>query len=144
MTRGLCRLFWLHGFAPVCEVRLGNGGRADVIGVNAKGEIWLAEVKVSRADLMADHKWGDYRGYCDAFLWAVPEALAPLLEAPAFAPAEAGLVVADSHAAALVRPPVARPLAPARRRAVTLALARTAAERAHRLADPGFERFPEL
>ncbi|WP_448581990.1 MmcB family DNA repair protein [Thermaurantiacus sp.] len=141
VTRGLCRLLWLHGFACVCEVKLGNGRRADVIGVNARGEIWLAEVKVSRSDLLGDRKWHDYREFCDAFLWAVPEALAPLLEAPTFAPAEAGLIVADSHAAALVRPPVARPLAAARRRSVTLALARTAAERVHRLADPGFAAF---
>jgi hypothetical protein len=143
VTRSLCRLFWLHGFAPVCEVRLAHGRRADVMGVNARGEIWLAEVKVSRADLVGDRKWGDYRDWCDAFLWAVPEALAPLLEEPAFAPAEAGLVVADEYAAALVRQPALRRLAPARRKAATLALARTAAERVHRLADPGFERFAE-
>lgn len=120
---------------------LASGRRADVIGVNARGILWLAEVKVSRSDLLGDRKWPDYRAFCDGFLWAVPERLAPLLEQPAFAPAEAGLVVADAHGAELLRPPVAGPLAPARRRAVTLALARTAAARAHRLADPGFEEF---
>ncbi|MFN7173949.1 MAG: MmcB family DNA repair protein [Thermaurantiacus tibetensis] len=141
ITRGVCRLFWLSGFAPVREVTLANGRRADVLGVNPKGTLWIAEVKTSRADLLGDCKWPAYRDFCDAFLWAVPEDLAPLLDAPAFLPEEAGLVVADAHGAALVRPPVARPLAAARRRAVTLALARTAAERAHRLADPGFEGF---
>lgn len=122
-------------------MRLGNGRRADVLGVNARGLLWLAEVKVARADLLADRKWTGYRDHCDGFLWAVPEALAPLLDAPAFVPAEAGLVVADRHAAVLVRPPVVRPLPPARRRAVTLALARTSVERLYRLADPGFEAF---
>ncbi len=123
---------------------MADGRRADLVGVNARGLVWLAEVKLTRSDLLGDRKWPDYRQHCDAFLWAVPEALAPLLDAPAFAPAEAGLVVADAHGAELVRPPVARLLAPARRRAVTLALARTAAERLHRQSDPGFEGFGQF
>lgn len=142
MTRSLCRLLWQHGYAPLAEVPLADGRRADVMALGGRGEIWIVEVKVSLADLRGDRKWPFYRDWCDAFWWAAPEALAAELAQPAYAPHESGLILSDGHEAAMIREAPNSPLSPARRKAVTLALARTAAERAHRLADPGFERFP--
>ena len=53
------------------------------------------------------------------------------------APAEAGLILADSYAAEILREADRRPMAPAARRAILLRFARAAADRLHRLADPG-------
>jgi hypothetical protein len=49
--------------------------------------------------------------------------------------------VADRHEALWVRPACEGRLAPARRKAVTLAFARAGAERVLRGMDPGFEGF---
>jgi len=119
-------------------VRLPDGHRADLMGISARGQILIVEVKVSAADLRGDRKWPAYGDWCDGFAWAVPEALAPLMADPAFASEVAGLIVADAHEAAMLRAPVSRPLAPARRKALHLLLARLGAERALRSADPGF------
>jgi len=51
-------------------------------------------------------------------------------------PEECGLIVADGFGAALLRDGVLHPLAPARRRALTLRFARTAATRLRHLLDP--------
>jgi hypothetical protein len=39
-----------------------------------RGLLTIVEIKVSRADLLGDHKWPDYLDYCDRFFWAVPPA----------------------------------------------------------------------
>ena len=49
---------------------------------------------------------------------------------------EAGLIVADAWGAEFLRHPLDRPLAPARRKAVTLGFARAAALRLHSVHDP--------
>jgi len=132
LCRGVCRLLAEHGFASVVEFSLANGRRADIAALGRGGEIAIVEVKSSVADFRADRKWPDYWDYCDRLYFAVgadfPQELIP---------AECGLIVADAFGAAILRePPEARPLNPARRRAVTLRFARTAASRLRRLADP--------
>ena len=52
-------------------------------------------------------------------------------------PLEAGLIVADSYGAEIVREAELRPMAPASRRALLLRFALAGADRLHRLADPG-------
>ncbi|WP_448585364.1 MmcB family DNA repair protein [Thermaurantiacus sp.] len=136
-VRGICRMLAVQGWAPLTELVLADGLRADVMAIAASGEILIAEVKVSASDLRSDRKWPGYRAWCDAFFWVVPEPLRALLDDARFAPAEAGLIVADRHEAACVRDAARVPLAPARRRAVTLRFARAAALRAARLLDPG-------
>ncbi|MCS6986214.1 MAG: MmcB family DNA repair protein [Sphingomonadaceae bacterium] len=139
VTRGLCRLLWHHGLAPLTEVPLPDGHRADVMAVGPDGRLWIAEVKTSWDDLRFDRKWPAYRAWCDLFLWAVPVDLAPALEAETFLPDATGLVVADAHGAVFARPGRSMPLPPARRRALTIRLARVAATRALRLTDPGLD-----
>lgn len=134
-------MLWYRGIAAQPEVSLPDGHRADLLGVARDGAIWCVEIKISAADLRQDRKWQSYRDWSDHFCWAVPEELAPLLDGEAFAPEACGLIVADRHEACLVREPPCRQLAPARRRAVTLMLARLGAERLIRASDPGFEGF---
>lgn len=137
VTRGVCRMLLRHDCIAMAEVPLGDGRRADLMALNARGEIIIVEVKVSRADLLGDVKWTDYLAHCDRFFWAVPAGfdLSPL-EGQAFLPERAGLIVADRYDAAIVREAHTVPLASATRRKCTLAFARRAARRVITLADP--------
>ena len=141
VVRGTCRLLWLQGGSPLTEVTLADGHRADIMALNGRGEILIVEIKVSAADLLGDRKWHHYRDFADRFAWAVPPHLADHLAAERFAPEACGLLVADRHEALWVREACEAKLAPARRKAVTLAFARTGAERALRGMDPGFDGF---
>lgn len=125
LTRGVLRLWLEHGYAPVTELALGNGRRADVAALGPRGEIVIVEVKSCQADFSGDHKWPEYLDFADAFYFAVGECfpLALLPEGP-------GLIVADGFGGAVLREAPRRPLAAARRKAVTIALARAAALRA--------------
>jgi hypothetical protein len=125
VTRGAARLLVALDYAPVAEVCLPNGRRADLMALGPKGEIAIVEVKSGPEDYLADRKWGEYLPYCDAFYFAVaPEFPRQLL------PEEPGLIVADGFGGAVLRDAPATPLAPARRKALTLAIARLAAMRA--------------
>jgi hypothetical protein len=138
VARGVTRLFFRQDMFALCEVPLPNGRRADMMAVDAKGLLTIVEIKCSRADLLGDRKWCDYLEYCDRFCWAVPSgfALDPF-ETEAFQPQLCGLIVADRYDAVMVREPLLRKLAPARRRAETLRFARRAAQRLVGDLDPG-------
>ena len=113
------------GYAPLAEVTLPNGRRADIMALGPRGEIAIAEVKSGVEDFRSDRKWSDYLPYCDAFYFAVaPEFPKELL------PDEPGLIVADSFGGAVLREPPTTPLAGARRKAITIAFGRLAATRA--------------
>lgn len=137
VTRGVCRLLRARGLSPLLEVPLPDGRRADVIATGDDGRLWLIEIKSSPQDYWADAKWPDYLGWCDRFLFAVPPGF-PL----ELIPPEVGLIVADSFGAEILRedprPPAATALTAARRKALLIRLARLAAERLQRLADPDF------
>ena len=131
ILRGTQRLLRSLNRESLSEVVLASGRRADVLSIGADGEIWIVEIKSSIADYRSDHKWQDYREYCDGLLFAVmPDFPTGIL------PADTGLILADAYAGELVRPPPRHPLAAARRKAVTLAIARTAAMRLHARIDP--------
>jgi hypothetical protein len=124
VTRGAGRLLTAMGFAPLLEVGLPNGRRADVMALGPKGEILICEVKSGPEDYRTDRKWGEYLPFCDAFYFAVaPEFPQEIL------PQEPGLIVADAFGGAVLRPPPHTPLAGARRKALTIAFARLAAGR---------------
>jgi hypothetical protein len=138
VARGVARLLWRQDLVGLCEVPLGNGRRADLMALDAKGQITIVEIKCSRADLRGDAKWPDYLDYCDRFCWAVPAGFAlDLFEDAHFRPDIAGLIVADRYDAAMVREPALRPLAAARRKVETLRFARRAAQRLLGSLDPG-------
>ncbi|RAK57127.1 DNA repair putative endonuclease MmcB [Phenylobacterium deserti] len=125
VTRGAARLLTALGYAPLAEVTLPNGRRADLMALGPKGQIFIVEVKSSVEDFRTDQKWHEYQPYCDAFAFAVaPEFPREIL------PAEPGLIVADGFGGAVLREAPVEALAGARRKALTLAFARLAAMRA--------------
>ena len=136
VARGVTRLFCRQDVFAICEVPLPNGRRADMMAIDAKGALTIVEIKVSKADLLGDGKWTDYLDYCDRFFWAVPGALAGLLQEDRFLPGDAGVIVADRYDAAVMREAAHRPLAPARRKAELLRFARRAARRLSAQIDP--------
>lgn len=124
LARGVLRLFADQGIAALPELPLTTGRRVDVIGLGRDGLIHVVEIKSCRADFLADQKWPDYLGFADFFYFAVgpqfPRALLPEAE---------GLILADRFGAEIVRTGPHRPLAAARRKALTLRFARAAAGR---------------
>jgi hypothetical protein len=125
VTRGAARLLTALGYAPLAEVTLPNGRRADLMALGPKGQIFIVEVKSSLEDFRTDQKWGEYGPYCDAFAFAVaPEFPREIL------PEQPGLIVADGFGGAVLREAPVAPLAGARRKALTIAFGRLAALRA--------------
>ena len=133
VQRGVMRLLReTYDMACYAEVTLRSGRRADVLGVGPKGEIWIVEIKSSLIDFQVDRKWHEYREFSDRFFFAKP----PELNADIF-PVTEGLIVADGHDGAILRDSPDTPMAPARRKALMLKLARLGADRIHILMDPG-------
>jgi hypothetical protein len=124
LARGITRMLTAHGLAPVLEVPLANGRRADVMALAASGEIWIVETKSCLADYACDAKWPDYLEYCDRFFFGVTETFPRDL-----IPEECGLIVADGFGGAILRESPLRPLNASRRKAVTLLFARLAVQR---------------
>ena len=132
VQRGVMRLLrGQHDFCCFAEVPLANGRRADILGIGPKGDIWIVEIKSSLVDFQVDAKWHHYKDFCDRFYFAKP----PELDPDIF-PGSEGLIVADAHDAAILRQAVENPLPGARRKALTLKLARLGADRIHTLMDP--------
>ena len=131
LARGICRALAQLGYASLLEFPLANGRRADVLALGKTGDLIIIEIKSSIADFRADRKWTSYREFADRLYFAVPNGFPAVL-----IPEECGLMVADAFGAALLRDGITTPLSPARRRAMTLRFARTAAARLRRQLDP--------
>ena len=131
LARGAARALVQLGFDPICEFGVARGLRVDVIALGPKAEVWIVECKSSLVDFRSDMKWQGYLPWCDRFFWAVDtdfpcEAL----------PEEHGLFLADRYGAEIIRQGAETSLTPARRKSVTLAMARAALRRLHRYTDP--------
>ena len=137
VARGVIRMLLRHDLTAMTEVPLDGGRRADLMAVDARGQIVIVEIKVSRADLLGDGKWPDYLGHCDRYFWAVPAGfdVGPL-NGPAFLPERTGIIVADRYDAAIIREAHSTPLATTTRRKCTLAFGRRAARRLIGMTDP--------
>ena len=134
-TLAVCRaasLFCgMRGWAPVREMPLPNGRRADILALLPDGRFAVVEVKSCARDFLSDTKWPEYRDYCDLLYFAVD------LDFPVgLLPEDAGLLVVEGREAALVREASAHPLAPARRRSLLHRYAVTAAGRLAAMQDP--------
>ncbi len=106
MSRAASRRMLLrHDCVAMAEVPLDGGRRADLMAIDARGNIVIVEIKVSRADLLGD-----------AQMDRLSRALRPLLlggaggvrpaavrAARRSCPQRAGLIVADRYDAAIVR-----------------------------------------
>jgi hypothetical protein len=134
IARGASRCLLAHGLARLPEYTLPDGRRADLIALARDGAIWIVEIKSSIEDFRADQKWPDYRAYCDQLYFAVaPDFPIEIL------PAETGLIIADRYTGEIVRAAPEHKLAPARRKALTLGIARSASFRLHALFDPALQ-----
>ena len=131
VLRGVSRMLLEHGHSPLAEFSLPNGRRLDVAAVSSNGFFIGVEIKVSVEDLRADTKWQEYLEYCDQYYFAVPDGF-PQEELPS----DHGLIVADKFGAAIIRNASSAAISPARRKAMLIRFARTAAERHARLIDP--------
>lgn len=130
IARGVIRLMDGLGYAALAEYTLGNGRRADILGVDGAGQVTIVEIKSSRADFAADHKWHEYLEYCDRFYFAVePGFPMDLL------PQEVGLIVADAHGGSVLRESGTTPINGNRRRSLILGIALTASRRLARMFD---------
>ena len=119
------------GYASLQEFNFNNGRRADVAAIERKGNIVIVEIKSSVADYRADNKWPDYLDHCDRFYFAVDETFPVDI-----LPEDQGLIIADRYGAEIVRQAEVRKVNAARRKALTLSFARTAARRLTALLDP--------
>ncbi|MCG8494292.1 MAG: MmcB family DNA repair protein [Sneathiellales bacterium] len=124
LAGGVQVLFTALGYSSMMEVKLRSGRRVDVMGINEKGHILVAEVKSGAADFRSDGKWHEYLEFCDGFYFAVADDF-PL----DLLPEDQGLIIADPYHAEILRPSQDFKLNAARRKNVTLRFARQAAER---------------
>jgi hypothetical protein len=131
VARGTARFLRALGFACVSELTLPSGRRADLVAMNARGELWIVEIKSSVEDLRADHKWQDYRLHCDRLFFAFPQDMPCELFPP-----DAGLIVADAYGAHLHCDAPEHRLPAATRKAMIVSFGLLAARRVNRLADP--------
>lgn len=132
LARGVARHLRGHDFVSLPEFTLTTGLRVDLMALGPKGELWVIECKSSRADFMSDNKWQGYLDWADRFFWAVDDDFPTDL-----LPDGSGLILADGYDAEILRMPQASPVAPARRKALTLRIARMAMARHQTLRDPG-------
>lgn len=137
VARGICRLFARNDIFCLAEMPLRSNRRADLMGIDAKGQLVIVEIKVSRADLLGDGKWTDYLDHCDRFYWGLaPHLDRACLAEPAFLPDRCGVIVADGYDAEILRPAATVPLAAGRRKVEVERLARAALRRQLGLIDP--------
>jgi len=124
IRRGVQLLLTEMGAAHLPELTLASGRRADIVALLRDGSVWIVEIKSSIEDMRSDGKWPDYRDYCDRLFFAT------LDDVPAeIFPDDCGFIRADTHGAALLRDAPEHRLAAARRKAVTLRIAQSAAQR---------------
>lgn len=132
IARGTMRLLAALSFAPVLELTLASGRRADIGAIGPKGELWIVEIKSCLNDYRSDTKWHEYYEYCDRLYFAVDSSFPVEI-----LPADAGVIVADRFGAAVMRDAAEDRLSAARRKSATLNVARAASQRLHGLIDPG-------
>lgn len=125
------RLCLRMGWAPLHEVRLANGRRADILALQPGGGFACIEVKSGLRDYLSDLKWTEYQPYCDVFFFAVD------CDFPKQAlPPEAGLIVCADREADILREPEPVKLAAPRQKALLERFAWLAAGRLAALEDP--------
>ena len=131
VRRAAARFCLIIGWAPLHEVSLPNGRRANILALRPDGGFVCIEVKSGPRDFLVDTKWPEYRDFSDALFFAVdtdfPQEILPT---------EAGLIVADGMEAAVLRDAPLHPLPSARRRTLTHRFAMLAALRLATIEDP--------
>jgi hypothetical protein len=125
------RLCLRLGWAPLHEVRLANGRRADILALTPGGGFVCIEVKSCLRDYLSDGKWAEYQPFCDQFFFAVD------CDFPRdILPPETGLIICADREADVLREPAAIRLAAPRRKALMERFAWLAASRLAAKEDP--------
>lgn len=131
IRRAAARLCLRLSWAPLHEVSLPNGRRADILALRGDGGFVCIEVKSGLRDFQTDQKWEEYREFCDHLYFAVdtdfPREILPL---------EAGLIVAAGPEAELIREAPEHKLPAARRTAQLRRFALLAGSRLAWMEDP--------
>lgn len=137
IRRAAARLCGRLGWAPLHEVTLPNGRRADILALRPDGGFVCIEVKSGPRDFLVDAKWPEYREFCDLLFFAIgAEFPLDLL------PADVGLIVCAGLEAEIQRAAPPHLLAGSRRRALLQRFALLAAARLAAREDPA--GFAEL
>jgi hypothetical protein len=131
VRRAAVRLCVRLGWAPVHEMPLPNGRRADIFALCPDGGFACIEIKSGPRDFLTDGKWPEYQDFCDTLYFAVDDAF-PL----DLLPQTVGLIVAGGGEAEVVREAQAQKLVPARRRGLLQKFAWIAALRLAAIEDP--------
>ncbi|WP_020398376.1 MmcB family DNA repair protein [Kordiimonas gwangyangensis] len=130
VTRGAMRFLLELGYAPMTEVSLTNGRRADIVALDRAGRTIIVEVKSSLADFRSDSKWQEYLSYCEEFFFAVDgDFPRTVLDEDGSLPSVTGVILADAYGADIVRPAATRVVNAAKRKTLTLKMARLGAMR---------------
>jgi hypothetical protein len=131
VQRAAARWCLAQGWAPLTEAPLPDGLRADILALTADARFIIIEAKSGARDFATDRKWPGYRGWCDAFYFAVD------LDFPqALLPPDAGLLVTDGTEASMLRAAPDHALALARRRSLLLRFGLASARRLAAMQDP--------
>jgi hypothetical protein len=131
IRRAAARLCVRLGWAPLHEVSLPNGRRADILALMPDGGFACIEVKSGPRDFLTDLKWPAYRECADRLYFAVDAAFPQSLIPPG-----TGLIVSAGLEADLAREAPHHPLPPARRRSLLLRFALLSAGRLAAAEDP--------
>jgi hypothetical protein len=131
VTRGVSRFLRSLDRSAITEVVLASGRRADILSIGPTGEIWIIETKSSVEDFRSDHKWPDYRLYCDKLFFASDETVPQDVF-----PNDAGFILADGYGADIIREAPMHVLAGARRKEILIRVARMASNRLQYINDP--------
>jgi hypothetical protein len=131
VRRAAARLCLRLGWAPLHEVRLANGRRADILALQPGSGFVCIEVKSGLRDYLSDTKWIEYQPFCDQFFFAVDSDFPRDMLPP-----ETGLIVCAGREAEVLREPLGVRLPPPRRKALLERFAWLAAGRLAALEDP--------
>jgi hypothetical protein len=131
IQRGVGRMLRGAGFACVPELSLANGRRADVLALGRKGEDLDHRDQVFTSRLSERQQVARLHGILRQVLLCHTADMDPSLIDEG-----AGLIIADAWGADIVRDAAEDQACSARRKAVTLLVARTAAMRLHSATDP--------
>src|SRR5689334_25029957 len=71
IRRATARLCLRLGWAPLHEVALPNGRRADILALRPDGCFACIEVKSGPRDFLTDLKWRDYRAFPDELFFPI-------------------------------------------------------------------------
>ena len=131
IRRAAARLCLRLSWAPLHEVSLPNGRRADILALRDDGGFVCIEVKSGIRDFQTDQKWWEYREFCDHLYFAVD------VDFPhEILPDDTGLIVVADQAAELIREAPEHKLPAPRRTALLRRFAMLAGGRLAMLEDP--------